>query len=98
MTGMQEILVIVLLFVFLIFLPRWTSRGRGSSPKRTLLSIPGQLRLAIVVSAVWIIVWTAYLQPWRSDLLPFTLIGLCPVILGWGVIWIIAGFRKKQDV
>lgn len=95
---MQEILVIVLLFVFLIFLPRWTGRRQNRSTKRSLLSIPGQLRLAIVVSAVWIIVWAAYLRPWHSGLLPFTLIGLCPVLLGWGVIWVVAGFRKKQDV
>ncbi|MGI6396652.1 MAG: hypothetical protein ACOX3E_05425 [Desulfomonilia bacterium] len=50
----------------------------------------------MVVSAVWLLVWTVYLRPWSGEILGFALIALCPVILGWGVFWVIDGFRKNQ--
>ncbi len=98
MSGLQEILIIVLIVMAIIFLPRISGRGSGTSSRKALLTISGWLRLAIVVTVIWLIGWAAYLRPWNGEMLSFTLVGLVPVILGWGALWIIAGFRKKQGV
>ena len=42
--------------------------------------------------------WTTYFKPWTGEVLAFTLVGLFPVIIGWGALWVIDGFKKKQDV
>ncbi len=98
MSGLQEILVIVLLFVLIIFLPR--RLGRAGSEKKTgkmLKALSGRVRLGVVVSVIWLVSWTVYFRPWSGEILGFVLIGLCPVILGWGALWVADGFKKNQD-
>jgi hypothetical protein len=95
--SLQEILVIILLFVLIFYLPRRLGRGgNGKKPEKALSALSGRVRLGVVVSAVWLLVWTVYLRPWSGEILGFALIALCPVILGWGVFWVIDGFRKNQ--
>ncbi len=97
-SGLQEILVIVLLFVLIIFLPR--RLGRAGSEKKAgkiLKALSGRARLGVVVSAVWLLAWAVYFRPWSGGILGFALIGMCPVILGWGVLWVVDGFKKNQD-
>ena len=97
MSGLQEILVIVLIFILIFFLPRLMGRGGEKRSKKTLQALSGKMRLALIASIVWLLLGAAYFRPWDGELLGFALIGLCPVILGWGVLWVIDGFRKKQD-
>ncbi len=97
-SGLQEILVIVLLFVLIIFLPR--RLGRAGSEKKAgkiLKALSGRARLCVIVSAVWLLSCTVYFRPWSGEILEFALIGLCPVILGWGALWVADGFKKNQD-
>ncbi len=96
-SGLQEILVIVLIFVLIFFLPRLKGRGGEKRSQKTLQALSGKLRLALVVSVVWLLLWTAYFQPWTGRVLGFAVVGLCPVALGWGVLWILDGFRKNQN-
>jgi hypothetical protein len=96
-SSLQEILVIVLLFVLIIFLPRRLGRGgNGKKPGKSLSALSGRARLGVIVSAVWLLAWMVYLRPWSGEALGFVLIALCPVILGWGAFWVIDGFRKNQ--
>lgn len=97
-SGLQEILVIILVIVFILFLPRITGRGTTKTSNKTLQTLSGRLRLAVVASVLWLLLWATYFKPWRGEILAFTLVGLCPVILGWGTLWVIDGFKKKQDV
>lgn len=97
-SGLQEILVIVLLFVLIIFLPRRLARGgKDKKPGKIVSALSGRARLGVIVSAVWLLSWTVYFRPWSGETLGFVLIALCPVILGWGALWVADGFKKNQD-
>lgn len=98
MSGLQEILVIVLLFVLIFFLPRRLGKGGSKKAGGMLQTLSGRLRLAMVVSVVWLLAWAAYFRPWSGGLLGFALVGLGPVVLGWGILWVLDGFKKKRDV
>lgn len=98
-SGIQEILIIVLLFVLVIFLPR--RLGRAGTVKKSgniMKPLSGTLRLGLIVSAVWLLLCTVYFRPWSGDLLGFALVGLSPVILGWGILWVMDGYKKNQGV
>jgi len=97
--SVQEMLVIVLLIALIVFLPR--RLGRAGTVKRSgniMRSLSGKTRLGITISALWLLLCTVYFQPWSGDLIGFALVGLCPVILGWGILWVIDGYKKDQGV
>ncbi len=98
MSGLLEILVIGLVIVLILFLPRLTGRGSQKTSSKALQTLSGKLRLGIVASVIWLLLWATYFKPWTGEILAFTLVGLSPVILGWGALWVIEGFKKKQDV
>jgi len=56
----------------------------------------GLRRLGVFLSALWILAW-ALLYALESvfDPVGFTLFGLVPVALVWGVWWVVAGFRQR---
>ena len=92
-SGIQEILVIVLIIVVIVLAPRLLARIRHNDDEspyaaqpRFQLSRP--LRVAVVLSAVWLAASAAYLQPWSSDSSLFLIVGISPVVLLWGAIWI----------
>lgn len=96
--SVQEILIIALLFVLIIYLPRRMRReGREKKSGKILKALSGKVRLGMLVSAVWLLVWTVYFRPWSGEFLGFALVGLSPVILGWGILWVVNGFKKDQD-
>jgi len=97
--SVQELLVIILLIAIVVFLPRRMGRnGSGEKSANIMNSFSGKARLGIVVSAVWLLLCSVYFRPWSGELLVFVLVGLCPVILGWGIIWVIDGYKKNQGV
>ena len=98
MSGLQEILLIILVIAFILFLPRITGRGTTKTSNKKLQTLSGRMRLAILASVIWLILCATYFKPWRGEILAFTLVGLCPIILGWGTLWVVDGFKKKQDV
>ena len=57
----------------------------------------GPRRLALFVSAVWIVgvfflsVANEFPRPWSFSLV----FGVTPVALVWGVVWVVAGFRSR---
>ena len=92
-SGIQEILVIVLLIVVVLLVPRMLQRGRRNAVDSTAAvgsrrPLPRSFRLAVVLSAVWLGVSVVYFQPWKSDPTLFFFIGISPVVLLWGIIWI----------
>jgi len=100
-SGIQEILLLLVIVVALIMLPRILERGRRSSPSPASLSkgrlpLTGRMRLAIFASVIWLLGSAVYFQPWRNDLATFFYYGLLPVALIWGLIWVVAGFRSRR--
>jgi hypothetical protein len=71
LSGLTEILLILLIVVVLFFLPRMVSRP--ASPLRKFPAQPllkkmsGRWRLAILASVIWLAAMTLWLQPWRGN-------------------------------
>ena len=96
-SGIQEILVLVIIILAIFFLPRILSRGQEKQvPSRepgTALS--GKMRLAIAASALWPAVAAAFMQPWKDNLPRYIYIGAGPVAIIWIAYWVFTGFRKR---
>jgi hypothetical protein len=64
--------------------------------RRPVLKFSWTLRLAIVMSVLWPLACAAYFKPWQQAVIPFTVIGIGPVLVGWSVHWVLAGMKNKQ--
>ena len=100
-SGLQEILLILLIVLAIVFLPRVTGRRQplvttGRGRRRPYLKLSGSLRLAILGSITWLFLAAVYFEPWHRDLPSYCYLGAGPVVLFWGVLWIVAGFRKHR--
>jgi hypothetical protein len=100
LSGLTEILLILLIIVALFFLPRMVSRSapavRKAQPQPLLKKLSGRWRLAILASIVWLAATALWLQPWIGNQTLFVGIGAAPVIVGWGVWWVVSGFKQKR--
>jgi hypothetical protein len=96
-SGIQEILVLVVIILGILFLPRILNRGQEKRPAvpRPIIVISGKMRLAIAVSFLWPAVMAAFMQPWGKDLSRYLYLGVGPVALVWVIYWVLTGFRKK---
>lgn len=101
MSGIQEITLIGVVILAILFLPRLISGDKPNRPKRPFFKLPkirisGRIRLAIVVSFLWLLISSAVLKPWNHKFLVFVYVGIAPVILGWSIKWVILGFKKAE--
>ena len=96
MSGISEILVLVIIVLAIFFIPRMMARPEPKQQAKPSVELTGKLRLAIAASVVWPALTAAFLQPWRKDLVLFLYLGFGPVLLGWAAFWIIAGYRRKR--
>ena len=96
-SGIQEILVLVIIILGILFLPRILSRGQDSRPamSKPAVVITGKMRLALSASVLWPLIMAAFMKPWQKDLFLFLYIGLGPVVFIWMIYWVMTGFRKR---
>jgi hypothetical protein len=96
-SGIQEILVLVIIILGILFLPRILNRGGEKSPVETkpVVELTGRMRLAVAASFVWPLLIAAFMQPWKQDLFPFLYLGPGPVAMVWIVYWVVTGFKKR---
>ena len=94
MSGFQEILLVAVILLGILFIPRMLPRKGAQTPTRPAMVISRNLRVAIAASVIYPIVAAAFLQPWRNDLILFLYAGMGPVLLGWLFYWVHTG-RKK---
>jgi hypothetical protein len=96
-SGIQEILVLVIIVLGILFLPRILNRGQDSRSAvlKPAVVISGKMRLALSASLLWPAAMAAFMQPWKKDLFLFLYIGLGPVAIIWMVYWVLTGFRKR---
>lgn len=89
MTGVSEILVLILLISGILILPRMFKPApkQVKSKKKTLSKTK---RAGIVVSVLIPIIAAVGLKPWSGDLVLFVCLGILPVALGWSLVWIMA--------
>jgi len=96
-SGIQEILVLVIIILGILFLPRILNRGQGKqgSKDKPVVVLSGRMRLAIAASVLWPALIAAFLQPWNQDLYPYLYLGPGPVAVCWLFFWVLTGFRKR---
>ncbi len=97
MSGLQEILVVVLIVIVLFFLPRVVSRpAQVSRPPVQMKQIPRKWRLAVFVSLVWLVIAALWLKPWAGSPVMYAGVGALPVAVFWGAVWVITGFHRRD--
>ena len=94
MTGISEILVLILLISGILVLPRMLKPQPAASPKEKIARFSRKKRAAIVASVLYPIAVGLAVKPWEGTWLHFAVIGLVPVILAWAVYWIVAAPKK----
>ncbi|MFZ0449777.1 MAG: hypothetical protein WAL98_11100 [Desulfatiglandaceae bacterium] len=98
MSGLMEILLIVLIALCIFMLPRLLT-GKPEKeirPPVRFFGLSGWMRLALMVSFLWPAILALYLKPWNTHWPPFFYAAVGPVALSWGVFWVVSGFRKKE--
>ncbi len=97
MSGLQEILVLVVVVIVLFLLPRMVSRPAQQTPRPPvqIKQIPGKWRLAVFISLVWLVVAALWLKPWQQSPVLFAGLGALPVLIFWGAVWVVTGFLRK---
>ncbi|MEI6890826.1 MAG: hypothetical protein V5783_01530 [Pontiella sp.] len=95
---MKEILVIVVILLGLFLVPRLLRRRspdpsapRQSSNKKPICS--GLIRLALFGSVLWMALAFALLNPLSGSWTLFIGWGILPVVLCWGIRWVVLGFK-----
>ena len=93
---MSQVLVIIAIALAIFMLPRLAGKRvkENGSISRSFLEISGWLRLAIMASILWPAGAAFYLKPWNDHWPMFFYVGIGPVILFWGLFWVLSGFRK----
>jgi hypothetical protein len=96
-SGIQEILVLVIIILGILFLPRILNRGqeKQSIEAKPLVVLTGRLRIAIAASILWPAVIAAFMQPWKQEPIPYLYLAIGPVAMVWILYWVLTGFRRK---
>lgn len=100
MSGIQEILIILLLILALLVLPRVIpSKRQSNTPdltRRTGIQVSGKLRLALLLSLLWLFVFSAIYVPWKGQWAAFLYVGVGPILFAWGLYWVFKGFGNVR--
>lgn len=100
MSGINEILVIVLLILGLLILPRvLPSKRQSTTPAPARIAgvrISGKFRLALLLSVLWLFVISVIYVPWQGRWVEFLYAGVGPVIFAWGLFWVLNGFGNYR--
>jgi hypothetical protein len=93
---MQEFLVLIVIALAIFYLPRRLGRKPAPDEDRRPSPLTGRMRLAILLTVVWIVGAAAVLRPWQGDMLPFLALGLGPAAAAWGSAWVWSGYRNYR--
>jgi len=98
LTGISEILILILLITCILILPR-LFKGEPDKkvpPSKKIKALPAKLRVSIVLTLVYPMIMALYFKPWENNLIIFLSYGIIPVFLFWALVWIIAGKKSKN--
>lgn len=98
MSGLMEILLIVVIVLGIYILPRWMKRQPDGPHRRPTQDpwLTGWKRLAIAASILWPGLLAFYLEPWNNRWPVFLYVAIGPVILAWVISWVVSGFIKGR--
>ena len=96
-SGIQEILVLVIIILGILLLPRILNRSgeKQAIETKSTVMLTGRMRLAIAASVIWPALIAAFMQPWKQDLIGFLYLGPGPVAIVWITYWVVTGFTKR---
>ena len=94
MTGVSEILVLILLISGILILPRMFKPAPKTLVNRKAFVLSSKMRMGIVLSILVPMILALVLKPWKSHLILYIFIGIVPVALAWAFVWIQAGQKK----
>jgi len=96
-SGLQEIVVIAVIVLAIVFIPRMRSGQRQvTEAPEPEVRLSGGIRLAIAVSFVYAALAAAVVQPWHGGAVSYAYIGIGPVALGWLLYWVARGFHRRR--
>jgi hypothetical protein len=95
LTGISEILVLVLLITCILILPRmFKAPAELKISPKLIKKLSLKNRLAVVLTLVYPLAMALYLKPWNENLIAYISYAIVPVLLFYATIWILAA-RKK---
>jgi hypothetical protein len=97
-TGISEILVLVLLIACILILPRLfkgESDKKASSAKK-IKTLSAKSRFSIVLTLTYPLLMALYLKPWEDNLIIYLSFGVAPLFIAWAIVWIAAGIKNKR--
>ncbi len=94
MTGVSEILVLILLISGILILPRMLKPPPARKAGNKMGRLSQKKRAAIVISIVLPVACALVIKPWEGHVLMFGAVGLVPVALGWAFYWILSAPGK----
>jgi hypothetical protein len=97
MTGISEILVLLLLIVCILILPRMFKGqpAKKASPLKKISPLSVKMRIAIFMSLLYPLSLALYMKPWKENLVSFISYGCFPILLFWGIVWVLSGKRQE---
>jgi hypothetical protein len=98
-SGIQEILIIVLIISGIFLAPRMMNRRPAPQTivmRRAPLKLSWVLRLAVILSILWPVACALHFKPWQQNRIPFAAVGIGPVAVGWSIRWVLAGIKNKR--
>jgi len=99
MSGLQEILIIILIILVILFVPcrmgSHPSEQRSSTAGRKRIS--GIMRLKAAFSLLWLITAVLWRRPWENGWIPFFAVGVLPLLIFWVAQWVFSGFTKSNE-
>ncbi|MDP2854516.1 MAG: hypothetical protein Q8O28_09780 [Smithellaceae bacterium] len=109
---MQEILIVAAIGAAIFFLPRLMGRKSSSEVEQQprtqtrpqpqsnnrvfKINLTGRIRLAILVTILWIAGCTAFLKPWEGNKFLYFCMTLGPTLVFWGGVWVWFGYKKYR--
>lgn len=97
---MQELLVVVVIAAAIFLLPRFLGKKPAPESMRPApgfaAPLTGRIRLAILITVLWVAGLAAFLKPWEGNKFLFISLTLGPILLIWGGVWVWFGFRKYR--
>lgn len=94
MTGISEILVLILLICAILIIPRMMKPAPSARSSKNSKGLTAGMRAGIVVSLLLPVVSGLITKPWNGNPITFVITGILPVALAWGAFWILSA-RKK---
>ncbi|MBW6486546.1 MAG: hypothetical protein K0B01_10405 [Syntrophobacterales bacterium] len=93
---MQEILLLIVIVLALFYIPRQRAGKTATRAAAQLPVLTGWMRLAILVTILWLAGLAAIIEPWDTNLLLYLYTGIAPAFIFWGGVWVFSGYKKYR--